>query len=99
MTDSNPPISAKGASWKTIAAVGSVLVSLACSVGTYLYTHAEEEAEAHARHREVITRLERIEEELSELGPRVARHDTAIAVQSARIASAERAIGKLERAR
>jgi hypothetical protein len=104
MSDSNPPISAKGASWKLIAAVGSILFSLGASVGTYLYTHAEQEADDRARHREVITRLDRIEDELglddtadARRDARIARHDTEIAVLHSQGDSLARDLTKIER--
>lgn len=103
---SEPPISKRGLSWKAIASVASILFALAGSAGTYVYTHAEERAVAQARHREIIARLDRIEDVAESAAARDARHervdamhDTRIAVHETRLAAAERAIAKNDQRR
>jgi uncharacterized UPF0160 family protein len=108
--DSEPPVSARGLSWKAVLSVASILFALAGSVGTYLYTHAEAEAEQRARHREVITRLDRIEEDVAAMAGRLADSEREVHEQrtqfavfesstEARIAGIDRELEKIERRR
>jgi hypothetical protein len=107
---SEPPVSARGLSWKAVLSVASILVALGGSVGTYLYTHAEAEAEQRGRHREVIRRLDRIEDDVSSIASRLADSErelhenrTRLAVfqsgTDARLASIDRELEKIERRR
>lgn len=95
--ESEPPVSTRGLSWKAVLAVGSVLTGLAGSVGTYLYTHAEAEAENRARHREVIARLDRIEDDVSAVAGSLARHGTQIEQHETRLAVIVRDVEALDR--
>jgi hypothetical protein len=95
--DSDPPVSARGLSWKAILSVASILVALVGSVGTYLYTHAEAEADSRARHREVIARLDRIEDDVSAIAGQLAQHETQLHEHSTRMAVLVRDVEVLER--
>jgi hypothetical protein len=108
--ESDPPVSARGLSWKAVLSVASILFALAGSVGTYLYTHAEAEAEQRARHREVIARLDRIEDDVAAVAVRHADSEREIHEQrlasagfesriEARVDAHDRELEKMERRR
>lgn len=99
-----PAVSARGLSWKAVASVASVLFALAGSVVTYVYTQAEERTERRAEHREVVTRLRRIEDDVERMtnrveayGIRIGGHDTRLAVLEADVDDIEHEVAHLKR--
>lgn len=66
--ESDPPISAKGASWKTIAAAVSVIAGIVASTVTLSYQIGERAAEQRARDAEQSGQLEIIDRRIDRIG-------------------------------
>lgn len=66
--ESDPPITSKGASWKTIAAALGVLAGIAGSTVTLSYQIGQKDAEQRARDREQSGQLETIARRIDRIG-------------------------------
>jgi hypothetical protein len=101
---SEPPISARGVSWKVVLAFLSALWAVGGLTGTVIYTHAESQADDRARdvrerefRREVIARLDRIETSSVTSVQRLGEHGTVIAVLRRDVDAHDRELETLKR--
>ncbi len=102
--ESEPPVSARGLTWKALAGLAAALIGLLGSTLTITYAIGESAAEQRARDREQSAQLTRIEADIRSIVARsqrhdaqIARHDTRLEVYGARIAANERAIEETKR--
>lgn len=94
---SEPPISAKGATWKTIAQTAIVLAGVVASALGISHQIGESAADARARDRELSAAVEIIDRRTERIDSAQGAHRDEITVHRERLAATARRLDAIER--